>query len=131
MVQSHDPPWPESGQDKKYYEHVMKDSVGQTSQYSDNGINTPTSTTISWMQISALPITTTPAHEYQAQTVVGVFKVVLPVRMNIQDRGSITRICCSLMVFDLQVCRLMVCRTHQHVANVWINYWFAVKLWMR
>jgi hypothetical protein len=43
MVQSHDPPSPEKGQDKRYYEHVMKDfheqydSVGQTSQYSDNG----------------------------------------------------------------------------------------------
>jgi hypothetical protein len=27
--------------------------------------------------------TTTPAHEYQAQTVAGVFKVVLPVKMNL------------------------------------------------
>jgi hypothetical protein len=37
--------------------------------------NTPTVTIISCTQISALPlpITTTPAHEYQAQTVAGVF----------------------------------------------------------
>jgi hypothetical protein len=25
MVQSHDPPSPEKGRDKRYYEHVMKD----------------------------------------------------------------------------------------------------------
>jgi hypothetical protein len=40
----------ESGRDKRYYEHVMKDfheqydSVGQTSQYKDNDINTPSFT---------------------------------------------------------------------------------------
>jgi hypothetical protein len=46
MVQSHDPPSPESGRDKRYYEHVMKDfheqydSVGQTSQYRDSRMKT-------------------------------------------------------------------------------------------
>jgi hypothetical protein len=59
------------------------DSVGQTSQYRDNDMNSPTFTTISCTKTSALPITTTPAHEYQAQTVAGVFKVVLPVKINI------------------------------------------------
>jgi hypothetical protein len=89
MVQSHDPPSPESGRDKRYYEHVMKDfhehydSVGQTSQYRDNDMNNPSFTTISCTKTSALPITTTPAHEYQAQTVARVFKVVLRVKMNI------------------------------------------------
>jgi hypothetical protein len=78
MVQSHDLPSPESG-----HFHEQYDSVGQPSQYRDNGMNTPTFTTISCSKTSALPITTTPAHEYQAQTVAGVFKVVLPVKMNI------------------------------------------------
>jgi hypothetical protein len=82
MVQSHDPSSPESGRDKRSYEHVMKDfheqydSVGQTWQYRDNRMNTPTFTTISCTKTSALPITTTPCHEYQAQTVASVFKVV-------------------------------------------------------
>jgi hypothetical protein len=58
--------------------------VGQTSQYSDNGMNTPKFITVSCTKTSALPITTTPAHEYQAQTVAGVLKVVLPVKMNIK-----------------------------------------------
>jgi hypothetical protein len=72
MVQSHDLPSPKSGRDKRYYEEVMKDfheqhdSVGQTSQYRENGINTPTFTTITCTKTSALPITTTSAHEYQA-----------------------------------------------------------------
>jgi hypothetical protein len=43
-------------------------------------MNTPTFAIISGTQASALPITTTPAHEYQAPTVAGVFKVVLPVK---------------------------------------------------
>jgi hypothetical protein len=70
-------------------EHIMKefheqfDSVGQTPQYRDNGMNTHTFTTISCTKTSALPITTTPAHEHQAQTVECVFKVVLPGKMNI------------------------------------------------
>jgi hypothetical protein len=86
MVQSHDPPSPESCQDKRNYEHVMKDfheqydSVGQTSQFRYNRMTRPTFTIISSTQISALPITTTPAHEYQGQTVAGVSKVVLPVK---------------------------------------------------
>jgi hypothetical protein len=89
MVQLHDPPSPESGRGKRYYEHVMNDiheqydSVGQTSQYRDNGMNTPTFTTISCMKTSALSITTSPAHQYQAQSVASVFKVVLPVKMTI------------------------------------------------
>jgi hypothetical protein len=57
--------------------------VELTSQYRDNGIKLPAFTTISCTKFSALPIITTPAHEYQAQTVAGVFKVVLPVKMNI------------------------------------------------
>jgi hypothetical protein len=71
MVQSHDPPSPESGRDKRYYGHVMKDfheqydSVGQTSQSRDNRINTPAFTIISCTQSSPIPITTTPAHEYR------------------------------------------------------------------
>jgi hypothetical protein len=75
MVQSHDPSSSESGREKRYYEHVVKDFheqydwVGQTSQYRDNGMKTPTFTTISCMKTSILPITITPAHEYQAQTV--------------------------------------------------------------
>jgi hypothetical protein len=52
------------------------DLLGQTLQYRDNGMNTLTFTTISCMKTSALPITTTPTHEYQAQTVAGVFKIV-------------------------------------------------------
>jgi hypothetical protein len=56
--------------------------MGQTSQYKDNRMNTPTFTIISCTQTSELPITTTPAHEYQ--TVAGVSKVVLPVKMNIK-----------------------------------------------
>jgi hypothetical protein len=63
--------------------HEQYNSVGQTSQYRDNGMNTPTFTTISCMKTSALPITTTSAHKYQAQTVAGVFNVVLPVKMYI------------------------------------------------
>jgi hypothetical protein len=43
-------------------------------------MNTPTFTIISCTQSLALPITTIPAHEYQAQTVAGVSKVVLVVR---------------------------------------------------
>jgi hypothetical protein len=43
-------------------------------------MNTPSFTNISCMQISALSITTTPTHEYQAQPVAGVSKVVLPVK---------------------------------------------------
>jgi hypothetical protein len=88
MVQLHDSPSPESDRDKRYYEHVINDfyeqsnSVGRT-QYRDNGMNTPTFTTISCMKTSALPITTTPAHQYQTQSVASVFKVVLPVKMNI------------------------------------------------
>jgi hypothetical protein len=75
MVQSHDPPSPEKGRDKRYYEHVMKDvqekydSVGQPSQSRDNRMSTPTFSIISCTETSALPITTTPAHEYQAQNV--------------------------------------------------------------
>jgi hypothetical protein len=38
------------------------------------------SSTIWCTKTSALPITTTPAHEYLAQTVAGVCKVVLPVK---------------------------------------------------
>jgi hypothetical protein len=89
MVQSHDPPSPESGRAKRNYEHVMEDfheqydSVGQTSQYRDNGMNTPTFTTVICTKTSEFQITTTPAHEYQAQTVAGVPKIVLPVKMNI------------------------------------------------
>jgi hypothetical protein len=60
--------------------HEQYDSVGQTSQYRDNCMNTVTFTTISCMQTSALSITTTPAHEYQAHTLEGVSKVVLPVK---------------------------------------------------
>jgi hypothetical protein len=56
--------------------HEQYDSVRQTSQYSDNGMNTPAFITISCTKTSALPITTTPAHEYESQTVAGVFKVV-------------------------------------------------------
>jgi hypothetical protein len=41
---------------------------------------TATFAIISSTQTSALLITTTPAHEYQAQTVAGVFKVVFPVK---------------------------------------------------
>jgi hypothetical protein len=41
---------------------------------------TATFAIISSTQTSALLITTSPAHEYQAQTVAGVFKVVLPVK---------------------------------------------------
>jgi hypothetical protein len=52
----------------------------QTSQYRDNGINTPALTTISCTKTSQR---TTSAHEYQAQTVAGKFEVVLPVKMNI------------------------------------------------
>jgi hypothetical protein len=75
MVQLHEPPSLESGREKRYCEHVLKDvheqydSVVQTLQYRDNCMNTPTFTIISCKQTSALPITTTPAHEYQAQTV--------------------------------------------------------------
>jgi hypothetical protein len=89
MAQSHDPPSPECGRDKSYYEHVMKDfheqydAVGQTSQYRENRMNTPTFTTISCTKTSAFLINAILAHEYQAQTVAGVFKVVLPVKMNI------------------------------------------------
>jgi hypothetical protein len=50
------------------------------SQFRENRMNTPIFTIISCTQTSALPITTTPAHEYQAQTVAGVFKVVLPLK---------------------------------------------------
>jgi hypothetical protein len=63
--------------------HEQYDSVGETSQYRDNGTSTPTFSTFSCMKTSALPIITILAHEYQAQTVAGVFKVVLPVKMNI------------------------------------------------
>jgi hypothetical protein len=66
MVQLHEPPSPESGRDKRYCRNVLKDVH---EQYRDNCMNTPTFTIISGKQISALPITTTPAHEYQAQTV--------------------------------------------------------------
>jgi hypothetical protein len=89
MVQSHDPPSPKSGTDKRYYGHVMKDFhkqynlVGQTSQSRDNRMNTPTFTIISCTLTSPAPITTTPAHEYQAQTVAGVLEVLSPVKMNI------------------------------------------------
>jgi hypothetical protein len=81
MVQSHEPPSPEIGWENRYYEHVMSmyGSVGQTSQYRHN-LNTPTFTIVSCTQTSALPITTTPAHEYQAQTVAGIFKDTLPVK---------------------------------------------------
>jgi hypothetical protein len=54
---------------KDFHEHF--DLVGQTSQYRNNGISKPTFITISCTKTSALPITTTPAHEYQAQTVAG------------------------------------------------------------
>jgi hypothetical protein len=60
--------------------HEWYDSVGQASQYRDNRMNTPTFTIISCTQTSALPITTTLAYEYQAQTVAGVSKVVLRVK---------------------------------------------------
>jgi hypothetical protein len=89
MVQSHVPPSPESGRDKRYYEHVMNDFheqddlVGQTSQYRDNGMTKTTFITISGTTTSVFTITTTPAHEFQVQTVAGVFKVVSPVKMNI------------------------------------------------
>jgi hypothetical protein len=54
--------------------------VGQTSQYRDIRMSTPIFTIISCSQTAALPITTTPVHEYQAQTVAGVPKVVLLVQ---------------------------------------------------
>jgi hypothetical protein len=57
MVQSHDPPSPESGRDIRYYEHVMKDSH---EHYESDRI-TPSFSNISCMKTSALPITTTPA----------------------------------------------------------------------
>jgi hypothetical protein len=88
MVQSHDPPLPESGRDEGYYKHVMKDfheqydSVGQTSQFKDNRMNTPTFTITSCTQASPASITTTPVHEYQAQTRAGVSEVISPVKMN-------------------------------------------------
>jgi hypothetical protein len=73
MVQSHDPPIPESGRDKKYYKHIMKDvhendSVGQTSQDRDNRMITPTLTIIFCTQTSALLITTTPAQTDRQKT---------------------------------------------------------------
>jgi hypothetical protein len=43
-------------------------------------MSTPIFTIISCSQTAALPITTTPVHEYQAQTVAGVPKVVLLVQ---------------------------------------------------
>jgi hypothetical protein len=78
VVQSHDPPSPEMGTDKRYYEHVMKDFYEQY-----NCMNKRTVTIISCTQTLALPITTTPAHEYKAQTVAGVSEVLSPVKMNI------------------------------------------------
>jgi hypothetical protein len=46
----------------------------------DNRMNTPTFKIISYTQTSALPITKKPAHEYHAQIVGSVFKVVLSVK---------------------------------------------------
>jgi hypothetical protein len=43
-------------------------------------MNTPTFKIISYTQTSALPITKKPAHEYHAQIVGSVFKVVLSVK---------------------------------------------------
>jgi orotate phosphoribosyltransferase len=83
MVQEHDPPSPKSGRDKRYYEHVMQDAMSSMIRWDKlhNRMNTPTFTIISCTQTSALPIITILAHEYQAQTVAVISKVVLPVKV--------------------------------------------------
>jgi hypothetical protein len=54
-------------------------------------MNTATFTIISCKQTSTLLITITPAHEYQAQTVAGVFKVVLPVKNEYKRLNKIVK----------------------------------------
>jgi hypothetical protein len=77
MVQSHDPPSPESGRDKRYYGHVMKDfheqyeSVGQSHKH-----NNIYNYFLHAHFTNSNHHNTTPTHEYQAQTLAGVLEVL-------------------------------------------------------